>query len=41
MKEKIDLRRLTFVNGLSYPNDQELIMLILGSGTKNMSIERI
>lgn len=38
-KEQIDIRRLTLKNGLSYPNDRELIMLILGSGTKNMPIE--
>lgn len=39
VKEKIDLRRLTLKNGLSYPDDRELIMLILGSGTKKMPIE--
>jgi len=38
-KEQIDMRRLTLKNGLSYPNDKELIMLILGSGTKKMPIE--
>lgn len=38
-KETIDIRRLTLKNGMSYPNDKELIMLILGSGTKNMPIE--
>ena len=37
--EPIDLRRLTLKNGLSYPNDKELIMLVLGSGTKKMPIE--
>ncbi|WP_147613110.1 JAB domain-containing protein [Treponema pectinovorum] len=38
-KEQIDIRRLTKKNGLSYPNDKELIMLILGSGTKKMPVE--
>lgn len=36
---KIPLRELTLANDMSYPSDQELIMLILGSGTKKMPIE--
>jgi DNA repair protein RadC len=38
-KEQIDIRRLTLKNGLSWPNDKELIMLILGTGTRKMPVE--
>ena len=37
--EENDLRQLTLRNGLSFPNDRELLMLILGSGTKKMHVE--
>ena len=28
-----NIRELTLLNGISYPDDEELIMLILGKGT--------
>ena len=33
-----DIRALTLANGISYPSDEELIMLILGRGTKGNPI---
>ena len=40
MKEKpIDIRSLVLKNGLSDPDDRELIMLILGTGTRQMPVE--
>ena len=38
-KNKLDIRERTIENGLLYPTNAELIMLILGSGTKEMSID--
>lgn len=38
-KDDIDIRRLTLKKGLSWPNDRELIMLILGTGSRNMPVE--
>jgi len=38
-KEKLDVRERTLKFGLSYPLDEELLMLILGSGNKNMSVD--
>lgn len=35
------IRELTLKNGISYPNDAELIMLILGSGTKDVPIAEL
>ncbi len=40
-KAKLDLRERVFARGLSYPSDSELIMLILGSGTKNLPVEEM
>ncbi len=40
-KEKPDVRELTLTNGISYPSDEELIMLILGRGTKNSPISHL
>lgn len=40
-QEKIEIRELTLDHGLSYPSDEELIMLILGSGTKQQPIEQL
>ena len=34
-----DIRELTLANGISYPSDEELIMLILGRGTKENPID--
>ncbi|MGN0728180.1 JAB domain-containing protein [Treponema sp.] len=36
-----NIRELTLSNGISYPDDDELIMLILGKGTKNNPIENL
>lgn len=36
---KPDVREKTLEYGIGYPTDEELIMLILGSGNKNMPIE--
>lgn len=36
---KPDVRERTLKHGLSFPVDEELVMLILGSGNKNMPIE--
>ena len=36
-----NIRELTLLNGISYPDDEELIMLILGKGTKNNPIETL
>lgn len=42
MKENdLQIRELTMLNGLSFPSDEELIMLILGSGTKDCPIDRL
>lgn len=38
-KNKLDVRERTLEHGLSFPYDEELIMLILGSGNKNMSVD--
>ena len=40
-KTKLDLRERVFARGLSYPSDPELLMLILGSGTKDLPVEEI
>ena len=37
----MDLRERVFARGLSYPSDAELLMLILGSGTKDLPVEEI
>lgn len=39
--KKIEIRELTLRHGLSYPSDEELIMLILGHGTKKTPIESL
>ncbi|MBQ0039223.1 MAG: DNA repair protein RadC [Treponema sp.] len=36
-----DIRELTLANGISYPSDEELVMLILGRGTKDNPIARL
>ncbi len=35
---KIDLRERVLVRGITYPTDEELIMLIIGSGTKKDNV---
>lgn len=46
MKDKLilkkpDLREKTMLHGITFPFDEELVMLILGTGTKEMPIERM
>ncbi len=36
-----DIRKLTVANGIEFPSDEELIMLILGRGCKGNPIERL
>ncbi len=38
---KPNIRELTLKHGISYPTDEELVMMILGSGTKAVPIERL
>lgn len=40
-KEKPDIREKTLKHGLSFPFDEELVMLILGSGTKFMPVDEM
>lgn len=40
-KQKLDLRERVFARGMNYPSDAELLMLILGSGTKALPVEEI
>lgn len=40
-KIKPDIRELTISRGLSYPSDEELLMLILGSGTKTTPVDKL
>lgn len=39
--EKLDVRERALEHGMSFPFDEELIMLILGSGTKNMPVNKM
>ena len=39
--ERLTIRELTIKHGLSYPSDAELIMLILGSGTKSCPVNEL
>lgn len=38
-EQKLNVRELALSNGMSYPSDVELVMMILGSGTKRTPIE--
>ncbi len=38
---KPNIRELTLKNGISYPSDEELLMLILNKGTKKSPIEKL
>ncbi|WP_294429594.1 RadC family protein [uncultured Treponema sp.] len=40
-ENRIEIRELTIQHGLSFPSDEELIMLILGSGTKQTPIKEL
>lgn len=41
LNNKLEIRELTMQHGLAYPSDEELIMLILGSGTKDLPIREL
>ena len=41
IEAKLEIRELTLKHGLSYPSEAELIMLILGSGTKDTPIREL
>lgn len=36
-----EIRELTLANGIAYPSDEELVMLILGKGTKDNPIDQL
>ena len=38
---KPEIRELTIKHGLSYPTDEELVMMILGSGTRNIPVAKL
>ncbi len=40
-EDRLQIRELTLANGLDFPSDFELIMLILGSGTRKKKIEML
>jgi len=40
-KTKPDIRELTIERGLSYPSDEELLMLILNKGTRDSPVETL
>ena len=41
VKAKPDIRELTKLNGMSYPSDEELIMLIINKGTRDCPVEKL
>ena len=40
-KNNLQIRELTLKNGMSFPSDEELVMLVIGSGTKTVPVERL
>ncbi len=40
-RQKPDIRELTLANGISFPSDHELLMLMLGSGTKDVPVSQL
>lgn len=38
---KLRIREMTLAHGLAYPSDEELVMLILGHGTKETPVEEL
>lgn len=40
-KEKPDIREQTLRHGISFPSDEELVMMILGSGTQQRSVREL
>lgn len=41
MENKPDIRELTLKKGLDFPNDEELLMMILGTGTRDVSVRSL
>ncbi len=41
IKNYPDIRELTLQHGIEYPSDSELVMMILGSGTKGIPVEKL
>jgi DNA repair protein RadC len=41
LNDKPDVREQVMKHGLSYPSDEELVMLILGTGTKNLPVRKL
>ena len=41
VKRKPNVRELVLKNGMEFPSDEELVMLLLGSGTKQVHIEQL
>ncbi len=41
MSEKLNLRELVASSGMDFPTEEELVMLILGSGTKTNPVEKM
>ncbi|MBR1616265.1 MAG: DNA repair protein RadC [Treponema sp.] len=39
--KNLKIRELTLLNGLSFPSDEELVMLIIGSGTKERPVGKL
>lgn len=39
--EQTDIRHLTLEKGILYPSDEELVMMILGTGTKGSPVEKL
>ena len=40
-KNKISVRELTMKHGLSFPSDEELLMLMLGTGSHSMPVQQL
>ena len=40
-KRKPNVRELVLKNGMQFPSDEELVMLLLGSGTKKVHVEQL
>ncbi|MCK9168796.1 MAG: DNA repair protein RadC [Treponema sp.] len=41
LNDKPDVREQVLKHGLSYPSDEELVMLILGTGTRNLPVRSL
>ena len=40
-KPKPQIREMTMQRGINFPSDEELVMMILGSGTKTLPLEEM